>query len=391
MNRIYLDCNATTPTDIRVLEAMTPYFSTAFGNPSSPHSMAQEARRAVEDAREAVGASIGSTARSIIFTSGGTESDNMAIKGVALAHLGAPGHIITSRVEHHAVLRTCEYVRDRLGFDVTFVGVDAEGRVDPAEVEAACRKDTVLISIMLANNEVGVVEPLREIATSARERGILVHTDAVQAVGKIPVDVEDLGVDFLAMSAHKFYGPKGVGALYVREGVRFDPLSHGGSHERGVRPGTENVPGIVGLAAAIQLSSDHMSGERRRLESLTARLESAIVERVPEVAVHSSSAERIPGTSNIAFRYVEGESIVLALDLEDIEVSTGSACTTDSAEPSHVLAAMGVPPNEAQGSIRFGLGRCTTDSDVDRVAEVLPAIVERLRAMSPLYRSGGRT
>jgi cysteine desulfurase len=386
VHTIYMDHNATTPTDPRVVEAMLPYFTTDYGNPSSAYGLAQETRRAVERARHAVADALETDPRSIVFTSGGSESDNIAIKGAVVAALGRGGHVITSRIEHHAVLRTCQYVRERYGVDVTFVGVDAEGLVDPAEVADACRDDTLLISIMLANNDVGTIEPLAEIGQMSRVRGIPFHTDAVQAVGKIPVAVDELGVDLLAMSAHKFYGPKGVGALYVRQGTRFDPLSHGGNQEWGLRAGTENVPGIVGLATALELAVSGMEPESVRLRSLTERLERGVLERIPDVAVHARGAVRIPGTTNIAFHYVEGESMVLALDMEGVAVSTGSACTTDSAEPSHVLSAMGVAPNVAQGSVRFGLGRHTTTEDVDRVLTLLPPIVERLRAMSPLYR-----
>jgi cysteine desulfurase len=386
---IYMDHNATTPTDPRVVEAMLPYFSEAYGNPSSAYSMAQETRRAVEWAREVVADALGCDPRSIVFTSGGTESDNMAIKGAALAHLEGRGHVITTRIEHHAVLHACQYVRDRLGFDLTLLEVDEAGFVDPRSVEDACRPNTILITVMLANNEVGVIEPLSEIAEIARRRGILFHTDAVQGVGKIPVDVDALGVDLLAMSAHKFYGPKGVGALYVRRGVTFDPLSHGGSHEWGMRPGTENVPGIVGLAKALEICVNGIEEEQARLGALTRRLEDGILERIPDVSINGDREARIPGTTNIAFRAVEGESVVLALDMEGIAVSTGSACTTDDAEPSHVLSAMGVPTNVAQGSIRFGLGRHNTEAEVDRVVEALPSIIGRLRQMSPLYKPTG--
>jgi cysteine desulfurase len=386
LGTIYMDNNATTPTDPRVVEAMLPYFSGVYGNPSSPYSMAQDARRAVERAREAVAGALSCDPRTIVFTSGGTESDNTAIKGVALAHLDRPGHMITTRIEHHAVLHACEYVRDRLGFDVTFLDVDGAGIVDPGDVERACRPDTVLITVMLANNEVGVIEPLAEIGEIARRRGILFHTDAVQGVGKIPVDVEALGVDMLAMSAHKFYGPKGVGALFVRRGATFDPLSHGGSHEWGVRPGTENVPGIVGLATALEICVAGIDEEQARLTSLTRRLEEGVLDRIPDTSINGLRAPRIPGTTNIAFRAVEGESVVLALDMEGVSASTGSACATDDAEPSHVLSAMGIPSNVAQGSVRFGLGRHNTEAEVDHVIGLLPGIVERLRAMSPLYR-----
>ena len=389
MSVVYMDHNATTPTDPRVVEAMLPYFSGSFGNPSSPYDLARATRIAVEDARETVASAIGCKSREIVFTSGGTESDNTALKGVAFANLDRRGHIVTTSIEHHAVLHTAAYLRDRFGFDVTFVGVDGTGMVDPDEVADALRDDTILVSVMMANNEVGTVQPIREIAAAARARDIVVHTDAVQAVGKLPIDVADLGVDLLSMSSHKIYGPKGAGFLYVRRGVSFDPLSHGGSHEWSIRAGTENVPGIVGLAAALKLAVDAMPEESPRLTNLTRKLEKGILERVPEVTINGHLTERLPGTLNVAVHYVEGESVVLAMDMEGIAVSTGSACTTDSAEPSHVLSAMGVASNIAQGSVRFGLGRSTTDDDVDRVLDVFPGIVDRLRAISPLYHRKG--
>jgi cysteine desulfurase len=386
---VYMDHNATTPTDPRVVEAMLPYFSESYGNPSSPYELARATRRAVEESRETVASALGCRAREIVFTSGGTESDNIALKGVAFCNLDGRGHIVTTRIEHHAVLHTAAYLKDRFGFDVTLVGVDETGRVDPGEVEAALRDDTILVSVMLANNEVGTIQPVREIAPAVRERGAVFHTDAVQAIGKVPIDVDELGVDLLSMSSHKIYGPKGVGFLYVRRGIDLDPLSHGGSHEWSTRAGTENVPGIVGLATALKLAVDAQPAESARLTELTARLEKGIAERIPEASVNGHPTERLPGTLNVAFHYVEGESVVLALDMEGFAVSTGSACTTDSAEPSHVLSAMGVPANTAQGSVRFGLGRSTTLADVDRLLEVLPGIVERLRAISPLYHRKG--
>lgn len=386
---VYMDHNATTPTDPRVVEAMLPYFGERYGNPSSPYELSQGTRRAVEDARDTVAASMGCAPREIVFTSGGTESDNMALKGVGFANLERPGHIVTTRIEHHAVLHTATYLRDRFGLDVSFVGVDETGRVDPADVESACRGDTILVSVMLANNEVGTVQPVREIAAMARSRGILVHTDAVQAIGKLPLDLGELGVDLVSMSSHKIYGPKGVGFLYVRRGVSFDPLSHGGSHEWSVRAGTENVPGIVGLAKALELAVGGMAQESVRLKRLTARLERGILESISEVSINGHPTERLPGTLNVSLHYVEGESVVLALDMEGIAVSTGSACTTNSGEPSHVLSAMGVPANVAQGSVRFGLGRSTTEADVDRVLDVLPGAVERLRSISPLHHRKG--
>ncbi len=384
MSRIYMDYNATTPADPRVVEAMLPYFTEKFGNPSSPHSVAHEPRAAIERAREQVASCLGSQPSEVVFTSGGSESDNAAIKGVAFAHLPERGHIITSAIEHHAVLSTCEYLEKEFGFSVTYLPVNADGLVDARDVRRAVRGDTCLISVMHVNNEVGTIQPLKEIADIAREHDITFHTDAVQSVGKLPVNVNALGVDLLSLSAHKLYGPKGVGALYVRAGTRMHPIAHGGSHERGMRAGTENVAGIVGLAKAVELAVDEMDRETARLSALRDRLQNTLLREISDVVLNGHRENRIPVMANVSFLFVEGESIVLSLDMEGIAVSTGSACTTDATGPSHVLAAMGVEPNVAQGSVRFGLGRYTVESDVDRVLALMPKIVERLRMISPL-------
>jgi len=386
---VYVDNNATTAVDARVLDAMLPYFATLYGNPSSPYGLAQASRRAVEEARSSVARALGCAPESVVFTSGGSESDNAAIKGVVFARAGGPCHVVTTSIEHHAVLTTCEYLERRFGVSVTYLPVDRDGLVDPSDVERACRPETALISVMFANNEVGTVEPIGEIGRIARRRGVPFHTDAVQAVGKVPIDVEALGVDLLSLSGHKLYGPKGVGALYVRPGTPMDPLAHGGAHERGARAGTENVPGIVGLGTAVQICADEMDSERRRLAGLTGRLQRGIAERVAEVTVNVSAERRLPGTLNVSFHFVEGESVVLELDLAGIAASTGSACTTESAAPSHVLSAMGVEPNRAQGSVRFSLGRFNSDEDVDRLLDALPPIVDRLRSISPFWRGRG--
>ncbi len=387
MKTIYMDHNATTPTDPRVLEAMLPYFRERFGNPSSPYSLAHDPRRALDAARETVASCLGCAPEHIIFTGCGSESDNIAIQGVCVLCEGPPGHIVTSSIEHHAVLHTCQQL-EKCGWDVTYLGVSSGGLVSVGDVERALRPDTRLVTIMHANNEVGTVQPLEEIGELVRGRNIPFHSDAVQAVGKVPVNVDALGVDLLSLSAHKFHGPKGVGALYVRPGTRVTAISYGGQQERGLRPGTENVPGIVGLATALSIAVEEMPETMARLKTMTDRLSAGILERIDGVIVNGDEQHRIPGTANLSFPGIEGESIVLGLDMEGVAVSTGSACTTDAVGPSHVLAAMGLSPNVAQGSVRFGLGRRTVDEDVDHVLAVLPGIVERLRAMSP-FSSGG--
>ncbi len=384
MKRIYLDHNATSPLDKRILEAMYPYLSEKFGNASSLHSFGQEARNAVEKARESVAALLNADPSEIIFTSGGTESDNMALKGYIWKNREKGNHIITSSIEHHAVLNPLKRL-EKKGFKVTYLPVDGGGRVNPDDLKQAITADTILISIMMANNEVGVIEPIEELVKIAREKGIAFHTDAVQAVGKIEVDVKKLGVDFLSLSAHKIYGPKGVGVLYIRKGERIEPLITGGHHERNLRAGTENVPGIVGLGEAAKIAREERIEEAERISQLRDRLEKGIMENIPHVRINGDVNNRLPNTLNVSFEYVEGESIILNLDLQGIAVSSGSACTSGSLEPSHVLLAMGVPPVPAQGSVRFSLGKDNTEEEIDRVLEVLPPIIDKLRKLSPLY------
>jgi len=379
--RIYMDHNATTPLREEVLEAMLPYLRDEFGNASSLHAFGIRARRAVETAREQVAAALGAQPREIIFTGCGTEADNQAIKGVAFANRSKGDHIITSRVEHKAVLETCEYL-EKQGFRVTYLPVDGYGLVSPDDVAQAITDRTILVSVMFANNEVGTIQPIAEIAQVCREQGVYFHTDAVQAVGKLPIDVRQLGIDLLSLSAHKFYGPKGVGALYVRKGVRIDPLLHGGHQEWGLRAATENVAGIVGLGRALELRLTEMEAEAQRLTALRERLYQGIVARIDHVYLNGHPTRRLPGTLSVSFDYIEGEGIIMGLDLEGIAVSSGSACTSATLEPSHVLLAMGVHPATAQGSIRFSLGRGNTEEDVDTVLEVLPPIVKRLRELS---------
>jgi cysteine desulfurase len=385
MQRVYFDNNATTPVDPAVLEAMLPYFSAGFGNASSIHSFGQRARAAVEQARESVARLLGARPAEIVFTSGGTESDNLAIFGVVGAAGGERKHVITTAIEHHAVLNACQELEAR-GVAVSYLPVSAAGVVDPDEARRALRPETVLISVMHANNELGTIQPIEEIGRIAREADIYFHTDAVQAAGKIPLEVERLGADLAAISGHKLYGPKGVGALYVRPGTPLEPLLYGGHHERDRRPGTENVPGIVGLGKAAELAGARLGEEAARLAELRDRLEAGILARVPATKVNGAGARRVPGTTNICFSFIEGESLVIALDLKGLACSTGAACSSGAIEPSHVLTAIGLAPEEARGSLRFSLGRDNTREEVDRAVEIIPGVVERLRELSPLYK-----
>jgi cysteine desulfurase len=384
MNRIFLDHAATTPTDPRVVEAMLPYFSDSFGNPSSIHSLGLETRTAVAEARGKVASLIGAASDEIIFTSGGTEADNLAIKGVAQANAQKGKHIITTRIEHHAVEGSCHFL-EKQGFKVTLVGVDQDGLVDPRDVEKAVTPETILISVMHANNEVGTIQPIAEISRIARERGVYFHTDAVQTVGHIPAKVDEPGVDLLAVSAHKLYGPKGVGMLYVRKGTRIVSFLHGGGQECGLRASTENVPGIVGLGMAAEIAQAEMDAESKHVTRLRNKLIKGLLERIPQVRLNGHPTQRLPNNVNISVASVEGESLAVSLDLEGIAVSTGSACSSEAMEPSHVLTAMGVPVELARGSVRFSLGRENTDAEIDRVLEAFPRIVSRLRAVSPLW------
>jgi cysteine desulfurase len=371
--------------DPRVFEAMKPYLTEHYGNPSSIYRAGQDVRKAVEDARDSVAALLGAQPREVYFTSGGTESDNTAIKGIALNR--GSGHIITSAIEHPAVIEVVKWLEKR-GFTATYVGVDSEGIVDPEEVRKAIREDTVVISIMHANNEVGTIQPIEEIAAIAHEKGVLFHTDAVQTAGKINLDVDVMGIDLLSLSAHKFYGPKGVGALYVKKGTRFDPCVHGGHQERGIRGGTENVGGIVGLGEAARIAGAEMGEESVRVRGLRDKLESGLAGAISDLRFNGHREKRMYNTASVIVKYVEGEAMLLNLDYHGIAASSGSACTSGSLDPSHVLLAMGLPAPIAHGSLRFSLGRATTEEGVDKVIEVLPPIVEKLRAMSAFPREG---
>lgn len=381
MRPIYMDYNATTPLREEVLEAMLPYLREEFGNPSSLHGFGVRARRAVETAREKVASALGAEPREVVFTGCGTESDNQAIKGMAFASRSKGDHIVTSRIEHKAVLQTCQYL-EKQGFRVTYLPVDEYGVVSPDDVAQALTSQTLLVSVMMANNEVGTIQPIAEIAQVCRKRGVTFHTDAVQAVGKLPVDVRALGLDMLSLSAHKFYGPKGVGALYVRKGVKVDPLLHGGHQEWGRRAATENVAGIVGLGEALELRQGEMAAEARRLVVQRDRLYNGLVDRIDHVHLNGHPTQRLPGTLSMCFDYIEGEAIIMGMDLVGVAVSSGSACTSATLSPSHVLLAMGVHPAVAQGSIRFSLGRENTEADVTHVLGTLPRVAERLRALS---------
>jgi cysteine desulfurase len=380
MRRVYLDHNASTPVHPEVLAAMLPYFSERYGNPSSIHGFGREARDAVDAARDEIVRFLGVTPEEFVFTSGGTESDNLAIKGVA--HARGRGHVITSQVEHHASLRSCQAL-ERSGFTVTYLPVDGTGMVDPDDLRRAIRPDTILITIMYANSEVGTIMPVGEIGRLAREHGIPFHTDAVQAFGKVPFSVRDVGMSLLSCSSHKIYGPKGLGGLYIAKGTKMVSIQHGGEHERRRRAGTENVPAIVGFGKAVALRVRDMQAEAERVRGLRDRMWEGVRTHVADVRLNGHPTERLPGTLNMSFRGLEAESLILALDLKGIGASAGSACTSGSLEPSYVVTAMGVPTEWALGALRCSLGRSTSAEDIDYVLEVLPAAVERIRAMSP--------
>ena len=394
MIRVYLDYNATTPVEPQVLNSILPYFSADFANASSIHTPGQRARSAVETAREQVGALIGARPQEIVFTSGGTESDNHAIFGVAqpiLAVRSSPAkatapHIITTAIEHEAVFNACQALETQ-GVSVTYLPVDRQGLVDPESVRRAIRPETFLITVMHANNELGTLQPLEQMGRIAKEHKVYFHTDAVQAAGKIPIDVNALNVDLLSVSGHKLYAPKGVGALYVRSGTRLRQLLYGGHHQRGFRPGTENVAGIVGLGKAAEIARDALPSDAQQVSTLRDKLECGLVERIQQVHVNGGSAPRTPNTTNVMFAGIEGEALVIALDLKGLACSVGAACSSGAVEPSHVLIAIGLSQEEAKSSLRFSLGRHTTESEIDFALEVIPAAVAQLRALSPTYQN----
>ena len=385
MKRIYLDYAATTPMRSEVLEAMQPYLTEVFGNPSSIYSYGHEAKAGVDKARTAVASLLGAREEEIVFTGGGTEADNFAIKGIGFANRSKGNHIITSSIEHHAVLETCQFMETQ-GFAVTYLQVDKYGMVDPDDVKNAITPETILITIMHANNEIGTIQPISEIGRIAREAGVYFHTDAVQTAGHIPSDVNELNVDMLSTSAHKLYGPKGVGALYLRKGTRIVPLIHGGEQENNRRASTENVAGIVGFGKAAELAKLELKVESTRIAAMRDRLVNSMEKNIDEIQLNGHRTRRLPNNINLTVAYTEGESIVLNLDLKGICASTGSACTSSSLEPSHVLVAIGLPQEIAYSSFRMTLGKWNTDEDIDRVIQVLPEVIADLRAMSPLYK-----
>ena len=388
MKRIYLDNAATTPADPEVVQAMLPYFSEIFGNPSSLHAFGQEAKRAIEEERDRIASFISASPDEIVFTSGGTESDNFALKGVAFALRDKGDHIITTTVEHHAILETCHYL-EKQGFRVTYLPVDDMGIVDPEVVKKAVTGKTILISIMHANNEIGSIQPIEKIGKIAGEQGIPFHTDAVQTFGHLPINVDDLGVSMLSASAHKLYGPKGVGILYVRKGTKIQPFMHGGEQERARRAGTNNVTGIVGMGKAVELAAASLAVEGERLSRLRDRFIRGILERIEFTRLNGHPVKRLPNNVNVCVQYIEGEAMILRLDMNGIACSSGSACSSTSMEPSHVLKAIGLPQEFAHGALRFSLGKHTSDDDIDRVLAEMPGIVAKLRAISPLYKKAG--
>jgi cysteine desulfurase len=386
---IYMDHSATTFVKPEVLEVMIPYFTKHFGNPSSIYSIARESKKAIDGARVQTANALGADPDEIYFTSGGSESDNWAIKGVALANRKRGNHIITTQIEHHAVLHTCQFL-EKEGFEITYLPVDRYGLVNPADLEKAITDKTILISIMYANNEIGTIEPITELGAIARKHKVYFHTDAVQAIGNIPIDVKSQNIDLLSLSAHKFYGPKGAGALYIRKGVRIENLIHGGGQERRRRAGTENIAGIVGLGQAIEMATMDIPGHNAKIQLMRDRLIKGVLEKIPNARLNGHPEKRLPGNFNVSFEFIEGESMLLWLDDEGICASTGSACTSGSLEPSHVLLATGLPVEISHGSLRLSLGDANTIEDVDFVLEVLPKVVKKLRDMSPLYQKSGK-
>lgn len=388
MKQVYLDYSATTPVKEEVVKEMIPYYTEKFGNPSSLYSQGLEARDGLEEARAEVAGLINADSREIFFTSCGTEADNWVIEGTADSLKDKGRHIITSRIEHHAVLHTCQYL-EKQGFEVTYLDVDSEGFVNPADLEKAIRKDTILISIMMVNNEIGTVEPIKELAAVAKAHGVLFHTDAVQALGNVPIDVKDLGVDFLSMSAHKIYGPKGVGALYIRKGLKISSFMHGGGQERRSRAGTENLAGIAGFGKAAQLAKQNLKNHIEHCSSLRDYFLHKIEENITGIQLNGSREHRHPGNLNISFDYIEGEAVLLMLDANGISVSTGSACSSKSLSVSHVLEAIGVSVTKMNGTVRFTVGDFTTKEDIDYTVDVLIKVVERLRELSPVTGQEG--
>lgn len=384
MNRIYMDNAATTRVTEPVAQAMMPYLTEVFGNPSSVHGFGRDARKALDHARAQVAQALGAEPREIYFTGCGTESDNWAIRGAAYAHKNKGNHIITTTIEHHAVLHTCEQL-EKEGFEVTYLEVDENGLIDLKALEAAIRPTTILITVMAANNEIGTLEPIEEIGSIARAHNVLFHTDAVQAIGSVPFNVKRMNIDMLSLSGHKFHAPKGVGALYIRSGVKIDRLIRGGAQERGQRAGTENLASIVGMGRAIELATQNLEAHNAKLSALRDRMVQGILDKIPEVRLNGHPTLRLPGNVNVSVRYIEGESLLLSLDLKGIAASSGSACTSGSLDPSHVLLAIGLPHEIAHGSLRFSLSEENTEAEVDYVVDTLQEIVDRLRAMSPLY------
>ena len=383
MKRIYMDHAATTPTDIEVVKEMEPYFTQKFGNPNSVYSFGQEAREAVEEARGKVAHLIGANSSEIVFTAGGTEADNYAIKGIAWANQKKGDHIITSKIEHHAVLHSCQFL-EKQGFKVTYLPVDKYGLIDPEDVKKAITDKTILVTIMHANNEIGTIEPIKEIGKVVKKAGIYFHTDSVQTTGHIPVDVNDLGVDMLSISGHKFYGPNGVGVLYLRKGTKIVTLIDGGAQEKNRRAGTENVAGIVGLGKAAELAEERLTqGKEKKILKLRDKLIKGIIDKIENVRLNGHPTKRLPGNANFCFEFIEGESMLLSLDMEGVAASSGSACTSGSLTASHVLLAIGLPPEIAHGSLRLTLGKDNTEEEIDYVIDILPRIIEKLRAFSP--------